>query len=175
MKRYFLILLVLYILLNFLTCKTPPPILEPEIEQEVIPEKEIEVEPIYQVPLVVQPPEMGFASMEIRNIDSNRADIIVMINFDNPNSFVIPSPRITYNYLLNGSSFIRGIIEDNIPLAASSVTPVAFPLIVNYAGLFRSFPAFRSLNEASSLLTLIIEFDNETTNWEINGALPLRR
>jgi LEA14-like dessication related protein len=164
MKLFSLIKMV-FVCLVFVTCKTSTPVffepVEPEIEQEV------------ESP-VTQFPQMNGASMEIQNIDSNRAVIIVSVNFDNPNSFEVQSPRIVYNYFLNRNSFVRGIIENETSLAPVSTTLVSFRMVVNYTDLFRSFPAFRNLNQVPTLIVLACEFDGEIKNWEINGVLPLR-
>ena len=174
MKSLTLIYVIFACLLAFSACKTPAPVTVTEepvvIEQEI----EIIIEQEEPQPVVFEFPQMNGVSMEIHSIDAYRAIIVVSINFDNPNLFEISTPKITYNYFLNRNSFIRGIIENEVFLAPSSVTPVFFRMMVNYTDLFRSFPNFRNLNQVSSMIVLACEFGGEIKNWEINGVLPLR-
>jgi len=176
-KKYFFLIIVVCFVLFLVTCKTPAAVIpELVIEQEPVQQELIIVE--LEEPPIGQPPQMGAASMEILSIDSVRAEIIITVNFDNPNVFAVPSPKITYNYLLNRHVFIRGIIENERTLNPSSVTPVSFRLFVNYTDLFRSFPALRNQNEVPSLIVLTYEFGaqggGEIVNLEIAGVLPLR-
>jgi hypothetical protein len=139
-------------------------------------------EPVIEEPHIFIPPQIGRAYMTIENIDSNRAEILVTVNVGNLNTYVMMSPVIIYDYRLNGNTFIRGRVEGSRQLAASSVTPVEFRLFVNYEDLYRNFRQMRNLNltEASSLLFLTLEYENddfiwETVHMEIGGILPLQR
>lgn len=133
------------------------------------------------IPPVPQPPNAGAASMKIDKIDSTRAEILVTVNFDNPNIFDIPSPTINYNYHINRNLFIRGLIESDGYLAASSTTPIVFRMLVFYTDLYRSNRPLRNspLAEVPSLLVMTCDFDNTNPDWEnftfeISGTLPLR-
>jgi len=129
--------------------------------------------PIPQIPQVAAP------SMRIDNINITGAEILVTLNIVNPNAFELPSPKITYNYMVNRNSFIRGTIENERPLAPSSTTPINFRLLVNYSDLFRTFASLATAREAASLLTLSCDFgvpifSGHNVNLELAGTLPLR-
>ena len=171
MKVHIKLLILIIAFFSFLACKTPMPVI-PDLQTTEIYETELSVNE-FPAPQVLQ---AGTASMRILGVNSNRADILVTVNFNNPNRTEITSLKITYNYYINRTSFIRGIIDDSKPLAALSVSPVTFRLIVNYNDLFRSFPALRNSNEAPVLLVLSCEAANgETANMEVSGILPIRR
>ena len=144
-------------------------------------EKVLIVESKAELP-VTKPPQVDMASMKIGNINPNRAEIVVTINVENPNVFEISPPIITYDYHLNRNSFIRGIIEGENLLAASSVTPVVFRLFVSYSDLYRSYRQLRTSNltEIPSFLTMTCDYKNpnftwEVLNFELAGTLPLIR
>ncbi|MCL2759415.1 MAG: hypothetical protein FWD22_04320, partial [Treponema sp.] len=143
MKKTVFIFLALCLLLTFAVCKTPAPSSQ-DSDKSLQPE---ELPPL-------QLPSAGEPIITIESINNTRAVLLVTINIENPNVYTIPAPIINYDYLLNRRSFIRGIIELDKPLAASSVTPVSFNLIVDYEGLFRSFSSLRTANEVASLLVL---------------------
>ncbi|MCL2721874.1 MAG: LEA type 2 family protein [Treponema sp.] len=129
--------------------------------------------PIPQVPQVSSP------SMRVDNVSITGAEVVVTLNFVNPNAFALPSPKITYNYMVNRNSFIRGTIENQQPLAPSSTTPISFRMLVNYADLFRTFTSLLTASQAASLLTLSCDFgvpifSGQNVNLELTGTLPLR-
>ena len=194
-------IITLCVILIISTCKTPAPAVAEFFEEPVqIPELPAVLQPVFEevsiiepeeeplfisVPLpapVPVPPQVDAASMKIGNINLNRAEIIVTINVENPNEFEIMPPTITYDYHLNRNSFIRGIIESENRLAASSVTPVVFRLFVSYSDLYRNYRQLRNspLAEIPSFLSMTCDYDNPDFTWEImslelTGTLPLMR
>ena len=129
---------------------------------------------------IPQAPKLGAATVNIDSIDLTKAELLVTVNVENPNVFEIPAPVITYNYQLNRNSFIRGRIENDKPLAPSSVTPLNFRLIVTYSDLFRSFASLMRESQVNSLLVLDLNFgiplfDGPVYNLQIPGTLPIRR
>jgi len=118
--------------------------------------------------------------MVINKIDSIKAEILVTVDFNNPNKYEIPSPTINYNYHINRNSFIKGMVESSKYLAASSTTQVEFRLFVFYPDLYRSNHRLRTSNmaEVPSLLVMTYDFDDygfnkEKVTFEIPGTLPL--
>jgi LEA14-like dessication related protein len=129
---------------------------------------------------IPQMPRLTAPSMRFENTTTTGTDVLVTLNVVNPNTFELPAPKISYNYMINRNSFIRGNVDNQRPLAASSTTPVAFRLQINYADVFRSFASLLTAREVSSLITLscdfgIPAFGGETLTLEIPGTLPLRR
>ncbi|MCL2180941.1 MAG: LEA type 2 family protein [Treponema sp.] len=126
-----------------------------------------------------QLPRLNMPTMRIESTDMTRTVILVTMNIENTNAFELPSPRITYDYQINRSSFIRGGVENLRPLAASSVTPVNLRLQVNYADLLRAFSSLVSSREAASLLTFSCDFGvpflGGPQRQEIAGVLPIPR
>ena len=130
--------------------------------------------PLPQLPLLSAP------AIVIESVDFSKVEILVSINVENPNVFEIPSPKFSYDYILNKKSFIWGIIEDETPLAPTSVTPVKFRMVVNYADLFRTYSSFSFTRETSSLLVLTCDFripvfSGESRRFEVPGVFPIRR
>jgi LEA14-like dessication related protein len=130
--------------------------------------------PLPQLPLISQ------TNMIIESADYSKAQIMVTINVENPNAFEVPSPKFYYDYQLNKKSFIKGVIENETPLAPSSVTPVKFRMVVNYADLYRTFSGFSFSRETAGLLVLTCDFgipvfSGETMHFEIPGSFPVRR
>ena len=128
--------------------------------------------PFPQLPRITSP------SMSIGNRSTSGVEVLVTVNFENPNTFDFPSPKISYNFMLNRNSFIRGVIEDEGPLAAEATTPVVFRLMVNYTDLLRNFASLMTASQVSSQLTASCDFGipylNRLLNVDLSGTIPLR-
>ncbi|MCL2276440.1 MAG: hypothetical protein FWC21_00935 [Treponema sp.] len=191
---------IVFLLFIFISCRSQPePVIDepavltmpPPLEVQIfIPEPEVIIEEplIAEIPVEIfseilpdpQSPKLSAPTMNIININSSRVEILVTINIENPNIFELPSPVISYDYSLNKVSYIRGIVESDVPLAASSVTPLNFLLWVTYTDLYRNMRLPVSANELASQLSLSCSlecpvFGVESFNWLIAGTLPLRR
>ena len=189
-KKNIIVIISFCAILIISTCQTSTPVpvfVEPVQEpvRTIAPEPaaiSVSVIEHKKEPPIPVPPQVDMAYMRIGNIDSNRAEIVVTINVENPNVFEISPPTITYDYHLNRNSFIRGIIESEDLLAASSVTPVVFRLFVSYSDLYRNYRQLRSSNltEIPSFLSMTCDYENpgfswEILNFELTGTLPLMR
>jgi len=129
--------------------------------------------PIPQLPRIAAP------TMRVDSINTSRAEVLVTVNVENPNPFPIPSPTLTYDYSLNRNSFIKGNINEEGLLAASSTTPINFRLLVTFADLFRSFASLITAREVASSLSVTCDlnmpvFSGETMQFNVAGTLPLR-
>lgn len=125
-----------------------------------------------------QAPKLSAPSMRVERADLTKVEILASLNVENPNAFELPPPSLAYDYLVNRNSFLKGTVTTPGPLAASSVTPVAFRLTVTYADLFRSFSSLSSLREIPSMLNMTCNFampvfSGETFSLQIPGTLPL--
>ena len=130
--------------------------------------------PIPQIPLFTAP------SVRIENTNLLGAEVVFSVNIQNPNSFNLPSPRITYDYQLNGSSFIRGGSDNTGPLAANSTTPITLRVGISYADVIRTFANLITANQVSSSFNFTCDFDipafmGEAIRLDVPGTLPLPR
>jgi LEA14-like dessication related protein len=130
--------------------------------------------PIPQLPVLSTP------VLIIDSIDLIKVELLVTMNIENPNMFELPSPKFSYDYQLNRNSFIKGNIENEAPLAPSSVTPLNFRMVVNYADFFRTFTSLLTAREVASLLIINCDFGipffgGESKRFEVSGSLPIRR
>ena len=152
--------------------------LNPKITLPVIGDKTWHFEHSGNIPLL-QILTLRAPSMRVESMDLTKAEILVTANVDNPNSFDFPPVKISYDYMVNRNSFIKGSTETASPVSASSTTPINFRFPVNYADLYRSFQSLSS-GEVPTVLSLTLDFGttvfgNDTFRIEIPGTLPLVR
>ena len=126
-----------------------------------------------------QVPRLSSPSMRIDRADLTGVQILVSVNIENPNVFILPTPKIAFDFSVNRNSFLNSAMEARGPLAASSVTPLSFRFSVRPADLIRRFPNIQNLREVPTMLSLTIDyaipaFGGETFNVQIPGTLPLR-
>jgi len=134
-------------------------------------------EPAGTVPLP-QLPILSAPVFRIEKADLTMVEFFVSVNIENPNVFELPPPRITFNYQINDTSFIRNTIVNRAPIAASSVTPVIFGLAVYYTDVFRILPGLRLSKNAPCTLDMSFNFAvpffrGETFRLQIPSSLPL--
>ena len=131
--------------------------------------------PLPQQPVITNP------SINMGSFDLTRAVLNVSMNIVNPNDFQLPAPKITYDYIINNNSFIKGSSQNDSPLAAKSTTPFNFQLQVTYADLFRSFASLMTASNAATRLNYTIDWAVPSAlNWnnaasQIPFTLPIRR
>jgi len=126
-----------------------------------------------------QMPKLNSPSIKLGTINTSGAEVIIGLNFENPNSFTVPAPKISYDYIINRNSFIKGTINDK-PLAASATTPVELKLQVSFADLFRSFASLLTSSSVSSTFSYNCDFgipflDGNIIKGDLPFQLQLRR
>jgi len=127
-----------------------------------------------------QTPKINSPSIKLGTIDTTKAELIVAMKLENPNSFQIPAPKITYDYMINRNSFIKGNVANQKPLAAKSTSDVEFRMQVNYTDLFRSFASLITAREVSTSLNYSCDFGLSELGFNIVSSalpftLPIRR
>jgi LEA14-like dessication related protein len=125
-----------------------------------------------------QAPKLSAPSIRIVKTDLTMVELAVSVNVENPNAFILPAPKIAFNYLINNTSILRNSFENRSQLAASSVTPVVFGLAVYYTDVFRILPNLVTANSASTLLDMSVDFgipvfSGQPFNLQIPGTIPL--
>jgi len=145
----------------------------------VLGEKIYNIEYTGQLPLPQQP-KVSNPTMSLSTSDATRAELVVSMNLENPNSFPVPAPKITYDYMINRSSFIKGTVENERPLAARATTPVNFRIQVSYTDLIRSFATLITASSVATTLNYSLDFGVPGFNWNdfasaIPFTLPIRR
>ncbi|MDR2176413.1 MAG: LEA type 2 family protein [Treponema sp.] len=117
-------------------------------------------------------------SFEITKLDFNGIDIHFSLSVDNPNSFPIPFPGVSYTCEVWNNVYVTGTAEHPGMLAAGRLNPVDIDMRIAYADLYRSFSALKSAGEAACLLSLssrisLPGFGERRLSLDIPGALPL--
>jgi hypothetical protein len=112
-------------------------------------------------------------------MDLSMVEWSVNLNIENPNSFELPPPKITFNYQVENRTFIQNTLPNKGQLVASSVTPVVFGLAVYYVDIFRVFSNLRNSADAQSQLDITFDFgvpvfSSENFSLHIPISLPLK-
>ena len=153
--------------------------LNPRVTLPVIGSRTWHFEHNGEIPLL-QLPSFKNPEMKVGNMDRSGVEIVVTLNLENPNAFEFPPVKISYDYHVNRTSFLRGSTETSGPAPAGSVTPVSFRFPVNYADFFGTFLSLSTSTEVATILHVAFDvgtnaFGNSTINIEIPGTLPLLR
>ena len=125
-----------------------------------------------------QLPKISAPVMRVEKADLTKVEWYVSFNVENPNAFELPQPKIAFNYQINNRTFLQNTLPARGPLAASSVTPVVFGLVVYYSDLFRVFSDLRTAASVQSQLNVTFDFgvpvfSGENFNLNVPALLPI--
>jgi len=137
------------------------------------------LEHIGEIPMP-QLPKISAPVMRVEKMDLTMVEWFISLNVENPNTFELPQPKITFNYQIDNRSFIQNTLSNKGPLAASSVTPIVFGLAVYYADIFRVFNNLRNSANVQSQLDITFDFgvpvfSGENFSLHIPATLPISR
>jgi LEA14-like dessication related protein len=125
-------------------------------------------------------PKISAPVMRVEKMDLSMVEWFVSVNIENPNPFELPPPKIAFNYQIENRTLLQNTLPSKGQLAASSVTPVVFGLVVYYADVFRVFSNLRNSTNVQSQLDISFDFGvpvfkDENFNLRIPASLPLSR
>jgi len=125
-----------------------------------------------EIPLP-QAPRLASPTIRLGDRNSTRAELVVSMNFENPNAFPVPAPKINYDYRINNNSFIRGTVDNQAPLAANTTSTISTRIQVTYTDLIRSFATLATASQVSSSFNFSCDFGLAQYGWTVlNSALP---
>ena len=157
-------IILIFIILSFTACKSPPPPPEPE--------------PVVELP---QAPVFNLQDIRVESINNTMVELYISVDLVNPNGFELPQPRLAFDYQVHETSIIRSRLRNHGVLPAHSTTNVEFGILVYYNDIYFVFPELRRLRyrEAPSVLKLTCDLgvpvkDDEPTNLQVSYTLPLR-
>lgn len=107
---------------------------------------------------ILQAPVFKGTVMRVEKIHTNMVEWYVSVSVENLNAFALPEPSHTLVYQVNERTFIRRTIQNKQPIAAFSVTPIVFGLLVYYNDIFRVFPDLITAKEIPSKLDMVFDF-----------------
>jgi LEA14-like dessication related protein len=107
----------------------------------------------------VQKPRVSFRSAELVDLTFSDADMLFVLDIENPNSFGVHMAGFDYDFKIDNATFVGGEKEDKLDINAGGTSTVELPVRLNYADLFSSFSSLLDRDESSYDITVGFSFD----------------
>jgi LEA14-like dessication related protein len=107
----------------------------------------------------VQEPSVSFRSAELVGLDFSDADILFVLDIENPNPFGVHMAGFDYDFKIDEATFVGGEKEDALDIDAGGMSTVELPVHLNYADLFSSFSNLLDRDESTYDITVGFSFD----------------
>ncbi|MDR1748194.1 MAG: LEA type 2 family protein [Spirochaetaceae bacterium] len=127
---------------------------------------------------VIRDPVVSVDSVAITEITFEKADLLVTVVVENPNSFPIPFPLIDWELDINDYNFAEGKIEQNETIGMRKSVTVEIPVSITYTELYNAVKSVAEQKEIDYTVNIGLRFpvpvlENRRFNVEIGGTLPL--
>jgi LEA14-like dessication related protein len=107
----------------------------------------------------VQKPRVSFRSAELVGLSFSDADLLFVLDIENPNPFGIGMAGFDYDLSIDDASFVSGDKNDRLDIDAGATSSVELPVNLNYADLFSSFSSLLDRDESKYRITMGFSFD----------------
>ncbi len=107
----------------------------------------------------VQKPRVSFTSAELTGLTFADADLLFVLEIENPNSFGVHMAGFDYDFRIDEASFVSGVSEDRLDIDAGGSSMVELPVNVTYSDLFSSFSSLIDKDESTYQIACGITFD----------------
>lgn len=130
---------------------------------------------------MIDVPKIIIKDLEIKNLSLTRADLVLNMEFDNPNAFGINVNNFNYDLTINGDRWAEGNALGNTSISKKGTSQLQIPISLNITEM--SMSAYRlltgsgevnySLNGNFSLGTTHPLLDQTNLSVNRSGSLPL--
>ena len=107
----------------------------------------------------VQKPKVSFKSAELTGLSFTDADLLFVLNIENPNSFGVHMAGFDYDFRIDDASFVSGVSEDRLDIDARGSSTVQLPVSIAYEDLFSSFSSLLDKNQSTYQIACGFQFD----------------
>ena len=107
----------------------------------------------------VKKPKVSFESAELIGLTFADADLLFVLEIENPNSFGVHMAGFDYDFRIDEATFVSGISEDRLDIDAGGTSTVELPVNVAYSDLFSSFSSLIDKDESTYQISCGFTFD----------------
>lgn len=128
----------------------------------------------------VQQPDVQFSDVSIQNITFDGVTLLFDFDVTNPNRMGVSADRYSYEFFINGESFITGQQEERIEVGRESTSKVQVPVSLSFSNVYDSFRSVLRQDSISYKMATDVTFSlpvlgSRTVPVEADGQLPIPR
>ncbi len=126
----------------------------------------------------IREPDVRFSDVSIQNITFDGVTLLFDFDVTNPNRMDVSADSYSYEFFINGESFITGTQEENLEIGRESTSTVQVPVSLTFANVYESFRSVLRQDSISYRLATDVTFSlpvmgSRTVPVEADGNLPV--
>jgi LEA14-like dessication related protein len=114
---------------------------------------------------LIKLPKILISGLKLNNLSFTKADLVLNLKVDNPNTFDVISNALSYNFKINGKQWASGKSTSALTINEKSTNTVAIPISLNILEMGRTVYSILSGNQK-----LNYQFDGD---FDFNTSLPM--
>jgi len=123
-------------------------------------------------------PLLSLHSVDFMGISFTDMELLFSIRVENPNSFDIPFPDITWVFFLNENQFISGDFRSNGRIRGRASNIVEIPVNINFVEVFNTFSSLMGATQADYRISLAARIPlpvlrGRVWNFQYEGQIPI--
>lgn len=126
----------------------------------------------------IREPNVRFSDVSIQNITFDGVTLLFDFDVTNPNRMDVSADSYSYEFFIEGESFISGTQEENLDIGRESTTTVQVPVSLTFSNVYESFRSVLRQDSVSYRLATDVTFSlpvmgSRTVPVEAEGDLPV--
>ncbi|MBN2425517.1 MAG: LEA type 2 family protein [Calditrichaceae bacterium] len=107
----------------------------------------------------VQKPQARISGIKISQVSFKDIGLIFNIEINNPNSMGIHLDGFDYDFILNGSSFVKGDQNQGVDIESKGKSVVPFPITLTFKDIYNLSQSMKNMDEIGYKLNTGLKFD----------------
>jgi LEA14-like dessication related protein len=107
----------------------------------------------------IQPPQVSFTKAELTGLSFDQADLMFNLNIRNPNRLGVKLAGFDYDFLIDGTSFLKGKQDNQIQIPALGENTIQIPLSLNFANIYQTVQNLRDTHRSAYQINCGFAFD----------------
>lgn len=126
----------------------------------------------------IREPDVRFSDVSIQNITFDGVTLLFDFDVTNPNRMDVSADSYSYEFFIDGESFISGTQEENLDIGRESTSTVQVPVSLTFSNVYESFRSVLRQDSVSYRLATDVTFSlpvmgSRTVPVEAEGDLPV--
>ena len=127
---------------------------------------------------VFHEPLLSLHSVDFIGISFTDMELMFSVRVENPNSFDIPFPDISWIFFLNENQFLSGDFRSNGRIRGRASSIVEVPININFVEVFNTFSSLMGANQADYRISLAARIPlpvlrGRVWNFQHEGQIPI--
>ena len=107
----------------------------------------------------IQKPKLNVEKVRVTDMTFNSADLAFDVKINNPNPLSVQLAGFDYDFLLEGTSFLKGEQNSQLNITANGESKIQIPLTLQFKELYKSYQALKNRDSTAYQLKCGLRFN----------------